>query len=70
MYKILKNHFFNLMYDIRTDIKVFMLWRNHTKEILDMLIYRAKTLSEEAYDATLERPNASSVDSYDNSLAI
>ena len=36
-----------------------MMWRNHKEEVLDMLIYRAKILSKEAYDTTLERPNAS-----------
>jgi hypothetical protein len=36
----------------------------------DMLIYRAKILWEEAYDATLKRPNASFVASFDNILAL
>jgi len=33
-----------------------------------MLIYRAKILPEEACDATLERPNASFVTSFDTVL--
>jgi len=47
-----------------------MMWRNHTEEILDMLISKAKMLSKEACDATLENPNASFVASFDNLLAI
>ena len=58
------------MYDITIDEKVLMMWRNHTEEVLDMLIYRAKILNEEVYDATLERPNASFVASYNTILAI
>jgi hypothetical protein len=46
------------------------MWRNHTEEILDMLISKAKMLSKEACDATLENPNASFVASFDNLLAI
>jgi hypothetical protein len=41
------------MYDNTIDEKLLMMWWNHTdEEVIDMLIYRAKTLSEEAYDAT------------------
>jgi hypothetical protein len=58
------------MYDITIDEKVLIMWRNHTKEVLDMVIYRAKIMPEEAYDATWERPNASLVASFDNILAI
>ena len=58
------------MYDITIDEKVLMIWRNHTNEVLDMLIYRDEMLSKEVYDATLERPNASFVACFDNILAI
>jgi hypothetical protein len=42
------------MHDITIDEKMLMMWRDHTDEVLDMLIYRAKMLSEEACNATLE----------------
>jgi hypothetical protein len=42
------------MYDIAIDEKVLMMWRNHTEEVLDMLIYTTKIPSKEAYDATVE----------------
>ena len=59
------------MYNITIDIKVKMMSRNHTEEVLGMLIYRAKIRLEEAYDFTLERPNASFVAFIDNNtLAI
>jgi hypothetical protein len=46
------------------------MWRNHTEEILDVFIYRAKIQSKEACDATLERLNVSFVASFDNILTI
>jgi hypothetical protein len=58
------------MYDITIDKKVLMMWRNYTKEVLDMILNRAKILLEEAYDATLEKPNASFIASFDNILGI
>ena len=47
------------MQDIIIDEQVLMMWRNHTQEVLDMLIYIVKIFSEEACDATLERRNES-----------
>ena len=58
------------MYNITMDEKWLMMWRNYTKEFLDMLIYKAKIPSEKAYNATLERPSTSFVSSFDNVLAI
>ena len=50
------------MHDIIIDEKVIMMWRNHKEEVLlDMVIYRPKILSKEAYHATLQRHNASRV---------
>jgi hypothetical protein len=47
-----------------------MMWRSHEEEVLDLLIERAKIRSRKNGDATLERPDASSVASFDNILAI
>ena len=47
-----------------------MMWRSHEEEVLDLLIDRAKILWEDTCGATLERPDASSVASFDNILAI
>jgi hypothetical protein len=59
------------MYDITIDENMLMLWRNHTEEDLDMLIlYIAKIPLEEAYDASLEKSNASFVASSDNISAM
>ena len=52
------SNFICLMHDFTIDEKVLMMWRNHTEGVLGMLIYRARIRLEEAYDATLERPNA------------
>jgi hypothetical protein len=58
------------MQDITIDEQILMTWRSHAEEALDMLIDMAKILSEEACEATLERPYASFVASFDNILAI
>ena len=44
------------MYDITIVEKVLRMQWNHTEEVLDMFLYRAKIPSEEAYGATLEKP--------------
>ena len=58
------------MYDIAIDEKVLMMYRNHTEEVLDMVINIVKIRLEEVYDATSERPNASFVAFFNNILAI
>ena len=58
------------MYDIPINEKVLMMWRNNLEVVLYMHIYWAKIPSKEAYDATLEKPNASFVASFDNILTI
>jgi len=61
---------FQFFRDIPIDKRVLMMWRSHTKGVLDMLIDTAKILSREVDDATFEIHNASFVAPFDNIMAI
>ena len=47
-----------------------MIWRNHSNEVLAVLINNVNILSEKAKNNLLGFPNVASEDSFDNFLAL